>query len=115
MVCYRPAARKKPINFILLFMFTLCLAYMVSDACSKYNANIILMAVSMLCCMLVGITLYAHVTEVYFSVLGGMFYAFLFCILGIGIASRITDNPLLNYLYSFIGVISYGLYLILDT
>jgi len=65
--------------------------------------------------MLMGITLYAHLTEVYFSVLGGMFYAFLFCILGMGVASRITDNPVINYLYAFLGAYGFGLYLILDT
>ena len=41
-VCCKNVARKTPTNYILLFVFTLCQAFVFAFICSNYPSNIVL-------------------------------------------------------------------------
>ncbi len=42
--CYRSVARSVPLNYIVLFIFTISEAYIVGYACAASNPNTVLMA-----------------------------------------------------------------------
>ncbi len=74
MCCSRKAAVKVPWNYILLFLWTVSVAYMVMTSCAYYDKEIVITAI--------GLTIYACVTKTDFTYCGGMLscqFLFLFC------------------------------------
>jgi FtsH-binding integral membrane protein len=114
--CYTEIARKVPINYLLLMLFTACEAYLVSLACVlTKNPKVVIMAATMTCALVFALTLYACVTDTDFTVFGGIF----FCLgIGIFVASlfaMFTQNKTLHIIISACAVVLFSLYLIYDT
>lgn len=116
LACVRAIGRTVPINYILLFIFTLCESYMLMLCCATYNANVVIAAAALTAAVTVALTIYAFTTKTDFTWLGGMLFAgicilivtgLLFCFLG-------TSN-FLYILYCAAGVFIYSIYLIYDT
>lgn len=74
LACYTSVARKVPINFILLAIFTLAEAYLVSYIASQTSAIITLMAVSLTAAVVISLTIYAMFTKTDFTFLGGILF-----------------------------------------
>lgn len=114
-ICCRNVARSVPTNYILLFIFCMALSYIVSAICGTYSPEIVIMAAIMTLGVTVALTLYAMFTKTDFTVCGGVFFVlgmtlFLFAIFGL-----FFNQGWLYTFYCALGVIVYGLYLIMDT
>jgi hypothetical protein len=108
-------ARQVPMNYVLLLIFTICEAYLVSYCCATTSPKIVLMAAILTLAITVSLTIYAMTTKIDFSYMGGMMFVFGFVLLFSGMFMLFTDNPILHVVYASIGVCFYGLYLIYDT
>ena len=115
-LCCKNVARKVPINYILLTVFTLCQAFFFAWVASQYTVESTLVAGGMTIAMTIAITVYAMRTKSDFTVCGSLFFVLsvgmiMFVTLGIFMGSS------LGYWHRFISVIFviiYGLYLIFD-
>lgn len=63
MVCCKHLTKETPINYILLFGFTICESYSVSLVCSFYTPDSVLMAAITTCAATIGLTAYAIKTK----------------------------------------------------
>ena len=114
--CFTQIARTVPINYILLLLFTLCEAYLVSRACAYVNdPKIVLMAAAMTCGIVFALTLYACVTDTDFTTLGGILFCFSIALLFFSIFAMFTHNRLVHIAISAISVLLFSVYLIYDT
>lgn len=113
--CVTKVARKVPINYILLFIFTGCEAYMVSYACAVTKPKIVLMAASMTAGMVLLLTLYACVTDTDYTNFGAYLFAFAMALMLMGIFYLFTKNKVLHIILCGLGVLLCSVYIIYDT
>ena len=115
-VCCKSVARKTPTNYILLFIFTACQAFVFSVICSFYSAADCLTAAGMTAAVTVALTFYACTTKTDFTVCGGLFF-----ILSIALLCLILFSWVMTFaawwhpFVSALLVVFYGLFLIYDT
>lgn len=94
LICCRSCARKVPTNYILLLLFTVAEAILVSYVCAAYDPVTILIAAGLTVGVTVALTIYALVTKHDFTTKMGImivicFAAILFAILmGVFYTSR---------------------------
>lgn len=116
LLCCMRVSRRVPINYILLLVFTLCEAYTVAFICTQYPADIVCLAAFMTAAVVISLSLYALYTKNDFTIFGGSLYiltaVLLMCSLALILLPR---NHFLTILYSALGVIIFGFYLIFDT
>lgn len=115
LACYTTVARRVPINFILLGIFTIAEAYLISFIASSANATITLMAVSLTAGVVVALTIYAFVAKTDFTVLGGLLFIGLAVLIVGGLIAIFLRSRWLAFGLSILGVIIFGIYLIYDT
>ena len=115
LTCITKIARKFPINFILLFIFTGCEAYMVSYSCAATKPKLVFMAASMTAAMVLMLTLYACVTDTDYTTFGAILFAFAMALLLGGIFYMITKNKVLYIILCVLGVFLSSIYIIYDT
>jgi len=120
LLCFKKIARKSPVNYILLLVFTLCEAWMVATSAVTYEKNSVLVAGVLTAAVTISLTIYACKTKKDFTYKGGILFAGSCIMLVMGIFFMIfgisnTKFPLLNILYCGLGVLLYSLYLIFDT
>lgn len=108
-------ARKTPTNYILLFLFTACEGYMVSYSCAVTEKSIVLMAAAMTLGVTVSLTIYAYTTKQDFTMMGGILFVISAVFFMFGFFLLFTNIYFLHVIYSALGVILYGVYLIYDT
>jgi len=81
LACYKSIARSVPTNYILLFLFTSAMTYMVSGVCALYEPEVV-MAAAVLTAVTVGaLAIYAVTTKEDFTYCGGAVWAFFFIIM----------------------------------
>jgi FtsH-binding integral membrane protein len=110
-------ARKVPLNYLILLLFTVAEAYVVAFITTEYEARSVLIATGMTAAVTVALTFYALRTEHDFTIAGGALYVFaaVFAVIGFVLAiCRVDQQGLLFLIYSAIAVILFGLYLIYD-
>jgi len=113
--CCTSMARSVPTNYILLGIFTLSEAYMVSAICSVYDPEIVIMAAAMTAAMTFSLTLYACTTKTDVTIFGGTLF-----ILGCGLLllclfSFIFPSKILTVFICVACICLYGVYLVYDT
>ena len=113
--CFQNMARTVPTNYILLFAFTLCEAYLTSYICSNYSAEVVLTAAALTTAAVIGLTLYACYTKTDFTILGGMLFVILLVFFVFGLILMFVKIKILHLIYCIIGVILFSIYLIYDT
>eukprot|EP00357_Protocruzia_adherens_P013751 CAMPEP_0115017768 /NCGR_PEP_ID=MMETSP0216-20121206/28337_1 /TAXON_ID=223996 /ORGANISM="Protocruzia adherens, Strain Boccale" /LENGTH=236 /DNA_ID=CAMNT_0002388695 /DNA_START=44 /DNA_END=754 /DNA_ORIENTATION=- len=113
--CCPQNGRIVPRNYILLGLFTLCESYMVGALCAMTDPTIVLTAAVLTVGVTVALTLYACFTKTDFTVLGGMTWILCMVMLMFGIMLFFMHSSLLNTIYCVLGVLLYGLFLIIDT
>lgn len=115
LTCCSQFARQYPTNYILLTGFTICEAYLISYICSLVNAKIVLMAASLTCAVVIGLTIYACTTKTDFTVCNSMLFIASLVLLLMGIMMIFVKSPILHLIYSGLGTFLFALYLVYDT
>lgn len=87
---------------------------MVSFACARTDPNIVVAAAFMTGAMVFGLTLYAMTTKSDLSVLISLVFIIATTFLMMGLFFLITNNKIINLIYCSLGVILFGLYLVID-
>lgn len=113
--CCKSMARNVPTNYILLTIFTFCEGYIISYSCAAVDKKIVFMAAVMTLGITFALTLYAMTTKTDFTFYGGILFVCGMAMLLITLFMMFTSNPFLHVLFSGLGVILYGIYLIYDT
>jgi protein lifeguard len=114
LMCFKSIARKVPINYILLFIWTICESYMVATATSFHDPMIVMFAAILTLAVVGALTLYACTTKTDFTYLGGLLFVLVTVLLIWGIFIMIFGFFLYT-LYCVFGLIVFSLYLIYDT
>ena len=115
-LCCKSVGRKAPMNYILLFIFTACEAFLFSVICSFYSANVCLTAAGMTALVTVSLTIYACTTKTDFTIWGGLFFILPVVILGLCLVSWfLTFGAWWHHVVSGGFIVFYGLFLIYDT
>ena len=115
LACYPKVARSVPINYILLFLFTIAEAYMISIIASYYDSTTVLMAGGLTAAATVGLTIYAFYTKKDFTKLGGFLFALILVLIVGGIFAIFIRNKWLNLGLAILGVLVFSIYLVFDT
>jgi protein lifeguard len=119
LICVRPLARKVPINFILLAIFTFAESYMVSYISSYYaadNSDTVIMAGAGTVLITLACTLYACTTKTDFTMMGGMIWCLSMSLMMLALFSWIFAFN--NFMYNAITALCiflFGIFLIYDT
>ena len=112
--CVRSLSRTVPINYILLFMFTMAESHLVSAICTLYDPQTVFMAASMTAALVVGLTLYAMTTKTDFTFMYSFGVSFLVCMLSMSLF-LIFSAFNMRIIYCAFGVLLFSIYLIADT
>lgn len=114
-VCYKSVARKFPLNYFLLALFTLFESVLVATICTQYKNSIVLAALGLTSLMLITLTLYAWFTPTDFTTCGAFFFVLMIMSVGLGITLIWVKNDLLHLIYCWLGIVAASLYIIYDT
>mmetsp|Transcript_10333 Transcript_10333/g.5311 ORF Transcript_10333/g.5311 Transcript_10333/m.5311 type:complete len:134 (-) Transcript_10333:240-641(-) len=116
LACSQELSRMVPYNYLLLFGFTLCESYVVAVFCTFFDPWIVLVAALMCLGVTFALTLYACLTTTDFTTCMGSMVVVLaaFIILGIFMFS-VSSLSVAYKIYCFLGVLVYGIYLVIDT
>lgn len=115
LVYVRTAARKVPVNYILLFLFTICEAYLVSSITAEYEPVSVFIAAALTAAIVVALTIYACTTKTDFTICGGLLFT---CLMALFIASFMSIffyNYYVEIIISALSVVLFSVYLIYDT
>jgi FtsH-binding integral membrane protein len=110
--CFTQVARRVPINYILLFSFTLSMSFYCLIFCAFFNPLHVIAALILTLFATIGITVYAMRTTTDFTFLGGILFCFSFVIF---ITIIFYFFIKVTALWLMLGVMCYSLYLIYDT
>lgn len=113
LLCFKSIARKVPINYIFLILWTLCESYLVACLCSIFTPKIVILAAVCTLGVTLGITIYAITTKNDFTFMGGLLFSGLSLIFMLTFLSFFF--PFMNVLLCILGVFIYSLYLLYDT
>jgi FtsH-binding integral membrane protein len=110
--CCRDIARSVPINYILLFSFTLCMSFYLLLLCAQYKTSVVITALILTMGATLGLTIYAWKTDRDFTFCGAFLFAMLLAL--------ILCFPLFYWMGSvvihcFFGIMLYSVYIIYDT
>ena len=112
--CCRSTARKTPINYILLFTFTLCMSYYCLLLCSNYDRENVVNALVLTMALTVGLTVYAFKSQTDYTYSGFILFGLVFFLPFVGLC--ILWSTLSYVIFCIIaGVIIYSMYIVYDT
>jgi FtsH-binding integral membrane protein len=104
---------------ILLGIFTMCQSYFVSYICGvtavSAGTNIVVMAAVMTIAIVLACTIYAFKTETDFTTSWGLVIVISVAMMVLFIFTLFTSSPFIHKIYCTLGVILFGIYLIIDT
>jgi FtsH-binding integral membrane protein len=110
---------RAPWNLVLLTVFTLSFAYILSQLTTiyadRYGGPLVLQAVIYTAIIVLALTFYTFIARIDFSTLVGILIVVVVCFIMFGISCIFTWNPVLYTLYCTLGVIVAGILLIIDT
>lgn len=107
--------RTTPINYFLLLAFTVCETVMVGGITAQYEQRVVMMAGGATALTTVALTVYAFRTKVNIEVFMAMTFVVYMAMFPIMIAGFFVWGPVMNVLWCCLGVLFYGLYLVIDT
>jgi FtsH-binding integral membrane protein len=109
-------AKKFPLNYLILLMFTGCEAYLTSLTCVyTNNPKLVIMAATMTCSLVFALTVYACLSETDFTTFGGILFSLGVCMFVASLFAMFTQNDTLHIVISAFAVLLFSLYLIYDT
>ena len=113
--CSRDLSKRVPVNYALLFTFTLFESYSVSACCAMYDRQTVLLAALFTLGITIGLTVYAFNTKTDFTVLTGILFVCLIGLVLFGIACIFIRSRVVNIIYCALGAIVFGIYIVCDT
>ena len=115
LACVRSASRKVPQNFILLGLFTLTEAYLVSCMTIMYDPTTVFIAAMLTAGIVIALTIYACTTKTDFTIYGGLLFTILMAFMLASIFSFFFRNQIFRIVLSAVSVVLFSIYLIYDT
>ena len=116
LVCSENLAKKVPINYILLTIFTITESFSLLIFCIQYNPDSIIMAVFLTTGLVVGLSFYACYTNTNFTYLGGILFSSLCLLIVSGLLILLLGkNHIVDIIITSISLLLFSLYLIYDT
>jgi FtsH-binding integral membrane protein len=113
--CSKSLARKVPINYILLGLFTFCESWIVASLCSLYDPKLVVMAAFMTAGLVISLTVYACTTKTDFTLCGASLFILFACLIMFGIFAFLFADRIMYDIYCCLGVALFGVYLVFDT
>lgn len=115
MVCIPDAMRKYPLNYILLFSFTICEGVLVGVISASYAKDIVMIAAGLTVGITIGLTFFAMQTKWDFTMMGGILVSILVTlVIGSFIMIFFRPNKTVNIVYGAIGALLFCAYLVYD-
>ena len=113
-ICCRRVARKVPINYILLLIFTLCESYFVVSLTLEFEPMSVLLAAGLTVVVVLGLTIYAMFTKSDITLCGGTLFVFSLLLLILSIVGIFFRNYFFQTLIDCLGLLLFSAYLIYD-
>eukprot|EP00927_Polykrikos_kofoidii_P055771 TRINITY_DN49988_c0_g1_i1.p1 TRINITY_DN49988_c0_g1~~TRINITY_DN49988_c0_g1_i1.p1 ORF type:complete len:240 (+),score=22.25 TRINITY_DN49988_c0_g1_i1:76-795(+) len=107
--------RKYPLNYVLLFSFTITEGVLVGVVCACYQVTSVLAAVAATAVLVFGLTLYATYTKTDFTGFGAYLFVGLCGLLFFNIFVLFFPFPFLHTVLSCLGILLFSFFLIFDT
>ena len=114
-MCFKKIARKVPINYILLFVFTAVWSYMVAGFTMYFPAEIVLCAAVTTFMMTVGLTLVALFMKKDITVWGGLLGAASLALIPLIIFAMFFPSRLLYIIVTVVVIVLSSIYIVYDT
>lgn len=115
LACCGEVRRKAPINFIMLFIFTIAEGFLLGVSASYYQQDAVLMAVGITAAVCLALTLFAFQTKYDFTMMGGILLVAVIILMVFGIVAIFVHNKIVQLVYASLGALIFSIYLIYDT
>lgn len=115
LACCGDLRRKAPHNFIFLGIFTLAQSFICAVISSRYNTDIVFMAVGITAAVCLGLTLFAFQTKYDFTMIGGFLFVALLILMIFGFVTIFFPGRTMRMVYASFGALLFSVYLIYDT
>lgn len=115
LTCCANVARKFPLNFVLLSIFTVCESVALGITCAFYGKVEVLMAAGMCAAAFVGLTIFAMQTKIDFTAYMGAAMVVLVVLMFGGILLIFLRIKILVIVYSAVGALLFCFYILIDT
>lgn len=115
LACCGEVRRKAPMNYVLLFLFTLSFGFLMAVSASRYRKDEVLMAVGITAAVCVGLTLFAFQTKWDFTMMGGILFVAVIILFVFGIVAIFVRSKVVSMIYASLGALIFSIYLIYDT
>ncbi len=116
MMCCIPLTRMVPVNYGLLFLFTLCESYLMAGIAAKTQPQIVLQALSMTALLVISLTLFAWCTPFDFVLWGPVLILCIFMSMMLSlIFFFVFSHRQMHAFYIGLGILIYSIYLVIDT
>lgn len=113
--CVGETRRKAPLNFILLFIFTLAQSFLVGMAVSVQRLDSVIWAVGICTVVCLGLTIFAFQTKIDFTMMGGFLFVCVLVLLVFSIVLMFFPGKVATLIYASIGALVFSLYIVYDT
>jgi len=108
-------AKQVPINYILLFIFTLSQGYTVARFCIPFQKQSVFFCLILTLVAVLALSIYAYKTKNDFTLLGGTLFNILIILFVASILNLFFKIKMLNFFLCSISIILFSVYLIYDT
>lgn len=115
LACCGEIRRKAPINFIMLFIFTIAEGFLLGVSASTYKQDAVLMAVGITAAVCLALTLFAFQTKYDFTMMGGVLLVAVIILMVFGIVAIFVHNKIVQLVYASLGALIFSIYLVYDT
>lgn len=111
LLCCSQVYQKVPVNYLLLFTFTICLSYILQYTCVYYDTKSILIAAIMAASVTVGVSVYSLTTSRDFTMCTGAIFGGFFLLLSTATLCLFFRSRIMELVYSSIACVLYCFYL----
>jgi len=115
LVCSKSAARRFPLNLVLLGVLTLAMGYMMGMISAFYTIDSVLIAVGITAFVCLGVTLFSFQTKYDFTSCFGVLFVISIALFGFGIVCIFTYSKILYTVYAGLGAVAFSIFLAVDT
>ncbi|XP_044758525.1 protein lifeguard 1-like [Coccinella septempunctata] len=115
LACCGDVRKQFPLNLILLGVFTVAEGFILATLSAMTNSKIVLMAVGITAVVFLGLTLFSFQTRWDFTMSGGILMVCLIVLVVFGLIAMIFPGRTIILIYSSIGALIFGCYMVYDT
>lgn len=115
LACYQELARRVPLNYYLLAVFTICFSYVASFTTVFYDPQTVMIAGATTAAMVGGLTLYAVTTKTDYSVMFAFLWSLAITLFVATIFALFMRNQALKIFVTVLAIMILSIYIIYDT